>query len=186
MFSLFIALASAAPGLSQNHYHAEFEGMETDFLYREFQRFFEPETVIPSERLSQDQWHCGTGLASAIRANWDAFSPERREHMTRYLAPWKADLNDIVIQNPLPPPMAEPTETCFDAYPNRRPDWAGTGANRIVTEHFSVEWDGNAITQEKAQSWADALELSWEVCTCARACTTVPVAGAQRPPIKDP
>ena len=34
-------------------------------------------------------------------------------------------------------------------------------------------------------SWG-VLELSWEVCTCAPACTRVPVAGAQRPPIKDP
>ena len=43
----------------------------------------------------------------------------------------------------------------------RVPEWEGI--NRIVTEHFSVEWDGSAISESKAQSFADALEHSWEV-----------------------
>ena len=39
----------------------------------------------------------------------------------------------------------------------------GFEPQRIVTEHFSVEWDEANVSEAKAQAWAEALEKSWEV-----------------------
>ena len=43
------------------------------------------------------------------------------------------------------------------------PGSPGNLPNRIVTEHFSVEWDEADVSEATAQAWADALEESWEV-----------------------
>ena len=39
----------------------------------------------------------------------------------------------------------------------------GYQPNHIITEHFSVEWDSASVSESVAQSWANALEKSWEI-----------------------
>ena len=163
MWFFMLSAALAGTPAESAHTHHDFEAMQPEELYQDFLRFFEPHLVAEDDRLSDDTWHCGTGLVMAIKSNWTAFDAAQRKHMTQYIAPWKEDLSDPVIANSPPPPSMAPTETCFDAFPNKRPNWAGDGENRIITEHFSVEWDGDAISETRAQQWADALELSWQV-----------------------
>ena len=38
----------------------------------------------------------------------------------------------------------------------------GYQPNHILTEHFSVEWDSADVSESVVQSWANALEKSWE------------------------
>ena len=75
--------------------------------------------------------------------------------MTKYLAPWKEDLN--TRPSNLLPPHGRSSETCFDAFPNRRSEWESMATIWTSRPSISVEWDGNAISEAKAQSWADAL-----------------------------
>ena len=160
VFAIGAALAGA-PHLSETAGH-EHANIGADVLFHHFQQFFEPETLRADQRLVEDRWHCGTGLVLEIQEQWEAFSPQQRERMQAYI-PERPPPGALGQTEEQPPSLAAVTETCFDAYPSQRPSWAGDGENRIVTEHFSVEWDGSAISESKAQSFADALEHSWEV-----------------------
>ena len=158
---LFLAGAAlaASPG-PQGHSH-DFDQMAVDGLYDRFVQFFEPNTLSADQRLDPNDWHCGTGLVLEIQERWAEFSGPQKSRMALYMSE-RPPLEEME-HSPEPPAMMAATETCFDAYPSKRPSWAGDGDYKIVTEHFSVEWDGSAITESKAQSFADALEHSWEV-----------------------
>ena len=160
VFALGTALSAPLQGPSSSVSERTENGV--DVLFEGFQRFFEPESVELQKQLPTDRWHCGTGLVLEIQENWKRFTHEQRERMSAYISegPPADALGRAEDESSF---SSLPTETCFDAYPSRRPSWAGDGENRIVTEHFSVEWDGNAISESKAQSFADALEHSWEV-----------------------
>jgi MYXO-CTERM domain-containing protein len=157
LMSLSLA-ASPAP-----HAHESHQSYAPESLYAGFIQFFEPDTLSVSSRLTSDSWHCGTGLLLAIRDQWDSFSPSQQEHMGPIARPVVGEPTEDTSADAAPPFAGSATETCFDKYPSRRPQWAGDGNNKIVTEHFSVEWDGDSISESKAQSWADSLELSWQV-----------------------
>lgn len=161
---IFFALGAAfAASPSLLDFQADLEGdLSADALFVDFQRFFEPERLDLKDQLSSQRWHCGTTLILELQKHWQQFTLEQQERMRPYV-PERPPPGTLGRGEDESTQMAAPTETCFDAYPSRRPSWAGDGENRIVTEHFSVEWDGNAISESKAQNFADALEHSWEV-----------------------
>jgi len=158
-----LSLAIAGTPIDHDHAQHGLANQDPDLLYQRFVQFFEPESLAPESRLSADAWHCGTGLVLDLRANWDSFDSAQRARMSKHLGPMRSESAEVKRVASPPPPSMAPTETCFDAYPARRPSWVGDGENRILTEHFSVEWDGDSISESKAQQWADAFELSWEV-----------------------
>ncbi|MEC7241241.1 MAG: hypothetical protein VXW32_08365 [Myxococcota bacterium] len=162
MIWLALGAALAAPHEQAASGVPERTDADVDVLFEGFLQFFEPESLEPQRRLPADRWHCGTGLVLEIQENWERFTHEQQRRMKPYISerPPLHELGPVEEETSF---LAAPSETCFDAYPSRRPSWAGDGENRIVTEHFSVEWDGNAISESKAQSFADALEHSWEV-----------------------
>jgi MYXO-CTERM domain-containing protein len=145
------------------HDHSISDSQSTEALYASFVQFFDPGSLPVDERLSQEVWHCGTGLLLEIRNQWSSFTPAQQSRMAPIAGPPVPESASPQNATPPAPPADVPTQTCFDQYPEKRPQWAGDGNERIVTEHFSVEWDGDSISQSKAQSWADSLELSWEV-----------------------
>lgn len=160
---LFHLLSLSLAATPTHHAHEAQQPQSSEALYSGFLQFFEPDRLPVSGRLNADSWHCGTGLLLAIRDQWDSFSPSQREHMGPIARPSVPDARQDTNANSSPAFAGSATETCFDKHPEKRPDWAGDGNSKIVTEHFSVEWDGDSISESKAQSWADSLELSWEV-----------------------
>jgi MYXO-CTERM domain-containing protein len=145
------------------HDHSLSASQSTESLYTEFVQFFDPGSLPVAERLSPETWHCGTGLLLAIRNQWTSFTPAQQSRMALIARPPVPESDSGQAAAPVAPPAGVPTQTCFDQYPELRPQWAGDGENRIVTEHFSVEWDGGSISQTNAQDWADSLEHSWDV-----------------------
>jgi MYXO-CTERM domain-containing protein len=162
MLISLITLAIAGAPVDHDHAKDGLSKQDPDVLYQRFVQFFEPDSLAIEERLSPETWHCGTGLVLEIKANWNSFSAPQKGHMAGFISPWVDGVPPAPSQAEPPAAMA-PTETCFDANPSRRPSWVGDGDNRILTEHFSVEWDGDSISDSKAEQWAESLEHSWQV-----------------------
>jgi hypothetical protein len=122
---------------------------ETEALFLAYLQHFEPD-ALPAEYTGEwtEGWRCSTGLVMQLRDQWSRFTPERRERMTSHIAPFKTDLLDVPTEI-----EARPDDTCWGQY----------GDNRILGEHFSVEWDHGTISEETANDFLDALEYSWEV-----------------------
>lgn len=97
---------------------------------------------------------CVTPIARQIRDRADELSPSARARATELLTPWKADLREPLrpLRDTPPPPDAMATEPCFSA-----------GENRLTSENFAVEWDGNTIDEDTAQDFLDALEDGYRV-----------------------
>jgi uncharacterized protein (TIGR03382 family) len=97
---------------------------------------------------------CLTPLVNELRERADELSPEERARAARLLTPWKADLLAPVkpLRETPPPPAGTPTEPCFSI-----------GENRITSEHFAVEWDGNTISEATAESFLESLEDGYRV-----------------------
>jgi len=161
MLIQLLSVAVAANPVPHEHSLSTTQSAET--LYADFVQFFEQESLPADERLSQETWHCGTGLLLAIRSQWTDFTPAQQSRMAPIARPPVPPNASDHRAAPAVPPTGVPTQTCFDQFPELRPQWAGDGDIRILTEHFSVEWDGDAISEYKAQEWADSLEHSWAV-----------------------
>ena len=124
---------------------------QADALWLQYLMHFEPDHLPTAYRGEQvEGWRCSTGLVAELKDNWNDFGPIQQARMTGKLAPFKADLVAPPI-NPPPTPLDD--ETCWGQY----------GENRLVSEHFSVEWDEGTVTQNVAQSFIDSLEYSWDV-----------------------
>lgn len=97
---------------------------------------------------------CLTGLVQELKLNWEVFTPAERAEMTARLAPWKQDLLDeMPARGAVAPPAAAAADTCWGQY----------GANRLLGEHFSVEWNDDAgISEATAQGFLEALEYSYQ------------------------
>lgn len=94
---------------------------------------------------------CLTTTVMELRQHWDHLPAADRAHLTELIAPFKDDLfAPIPVRHEAPPPPA--TDTC----------WGQQGDNRLVTEHFSIEWDGG-ITESTAERFGEALELGYQV-----------------------
>lgn len=92
---------------------------------------------------------CMTGLVEDLRLRWPELASDERAEITRLLAPWKQDLFETPQM--IPPPDA--TDTCGGQQME----------NRIVSEHFAVEWDEGVIDETKAQNFLNALEQGYTV-----------------------
>ena len=127
---------------------------EMGALWLSYQLQFEPDS-LPARyhEGTAEGWSCGTGLVMDIKDNWARFTPEQRARMTAHLAPWKDDLLDPSTEMEPPTGDRPPDDTCFGQY----------GENRVLGDHFSVEWDGNTVSEATAQSFLSALEYSWDV-----------------------
>ena len=124
----------------------------TEALWLRYLMHFEPEALPDAYRGAQRSgWRCSTPLVAMLKENWHSFDRDQRARMTAQLAPWKDDLVDDAPIESAPTPLDD--DTCWGQY----------GDYRILSEHFSVEWDGNTISQNTAQSFSDALEYSWQV-----------------------
>jgi len=127
---------------------------DVEALWLSYQLQFEPQN-LPARYDGGlvEGWSCGTGLVMDIKDNWERFTPEQRARMTAMLAPWKDDLLDPATEMEPPTGDRPPDDTCFGQY----------GDNRVQGDHFSVEWDGNTVSQATAESFLSALEYSWDV-----------------------
>jgi len=125
---------------------------QTGALWLQYLMHFEPDALPDAYRGEQvEGWRCSTGLVASLKENWSGFGPLQRARMTAKLAPFK---DDLVEDAPItPPPSSLADDTCYGQY----------GDNRIVSEHFAVEWDDGVVTQNVAQSFSDSLEYSWDV-----------------------
>ncbi|MFT4977931.1 MAG: hypothetical protein ACI8S6_003838, partial [Myxococcota bacterium] len=87
---------------------------------------------------------CLTGVMKDLRENLDELSVAQREAAMLALEPWRA----AHTERGTPPPAP-----CIGHY----------GENYVIGEHFSVEWDGNTVSESTAQAFLDALEYSWDI-----------------------
>jgi hypothetical protein len=94
---------------------------------------------------------CLTTLVAELKIHWDLFDVEERAEMTAILAPWKPDLIDPGWSSEDGPPP--PDSPCFGYNYDNYTD----------SEHFSVQWEDNAITEAEAEAFSDSLEYSWDV-----------------------
>ena len=121
-------------------------------LWLQYLMHFEPAALPEAYRGEPiEGWRCSTGLVADLKAVWSEFDPQQRARMTSKLAPWKNDLVDDAPIDPAPTPADE--ETCWGQY----------GENRIVGDHFAVEWDTGTISQAVAEAFLSSLEYSWDV-----------------------
>ena len=96
---------------------------------------------------------CLTGLVQRLRTHWHLMSEEQRQRVTEALAPSQNDLFERVPESRAAQSKSMPSDTC----------WASRKENRLDTEHFSLQWDGDVISDDDAQAFADSLEESWEI-----------------------
>jgi uncharacterized protein (TIGR03382 family) len=97
-----------------------------------------------------ERWGCATGVVMDLKQRWSEFTPEEQARIEAHVPM----LRPKVVDRPELPentPMLPATDTC----------WGQQGANRVVSEHFSVEWDGTTVTTTTAENFAAALEYSW-------------------------
>jgi hypothetical protein len=129
---------------------------EHDVLWDAYLRSFEPEV------LGVDAVPCSTGLVMELEAHWELFTPAERVRITAHVAPFKRDLLDpmpqvldgdvpVLPSVPDAPVLRAPTTTC----------WGPQAENVVTSDHFSVEWDGDLISESTARAFAEALETSW-------------------------
>ena len=96
---------------------------------------------------------CLTGLVQRLRLDWHVLTAEQRTSITRALAPSRQDLFEAVPEAGRPTNKSMASDTC----------WESRKENRLDTEHFSIQWDGDVISDDAAQAFADSLEESWEI-----------------------
>ncbi|MBM4390017.1 MAG: hypothetical protein FJ090_02750 [Deltaproteobacteria bacterium] len=98
-----------------------------------------------------DELRCATPLVLSLEEHWAHLPAADRAHATAVLAPFKADLFDPLPVNRAagaPPPASD---TC----------WGQMADNRIVGDHFVVEYD-DGVDADDADAFLTALEYSWE------------------------
>lgn len=107
---------------------------------------------------------CHLGLVAEIEAHWSEFDPAQQAALTEAFAPFKASLVDPMPQAAWTgldgpdgldvggPKLFAGSDTC----------WGQQGSNRVLTEHFSVEWDSASVGMATATAFGEALEKSWE------------------------
>lgn len=106
---------------------------------------------------------CQTGLVRDLTTNWDAFDAAEQAEITRTIAPFKRSLVDPMPQVS-PGGLTGPAGVDADGpklFAGSDTCWGQQGANRILTDHYSIEWDGTSISESTARSFGDALERSW-------------------------
>lgn len=100
-----------------------------------------------------DGFACLTQLVAELKRDWHLFSAEERAEMTAILAPWKADLldPDMVVHDDgsVPPPASPCNGYQYD--------------NHLDGVYHSVQWEDGAVTENKAEDFLEALELSYEL-----------------------
>lgn len=91
---------------------------------------------------------CLTGLVAELRAGWQHLTPADRARVSATLSPGRA-----LVEPPAPPagPPPPPEAPCFGYIE----------PNHLDGEHFSVQWADGTISEDDAQDFLDALELSW-------------------------
>ncbi len=97
---------------------------------------------------------CLTPLVGQLRLNEALFSPSERTHINAVLAPAGMDLFDEAPAMPAAPPAAAPP-------PARDSCWSWSD-NRLVGDHFVVEWD-DGVDEDDAARFLEDLEYSWEI-----------------------
>ena len=110
----------------------------TDALWRRFEAHFGDNPVA-------DDAHgpgCLTGLVAELRAALPSLDASQQQQVLAAIEPWRQHLD------PTAPPAS-----CIGRY----------GSSYLEGDHFSVEWDNNAISESTAQDLLDALEYSWDV-----------------------
>jgi len=98
---------------------------------------------------------CLTPLVAELHENWAGFTPAERERISTILAPAAAPLFSPVQERPLPVPA-------LGAPPPARDSCWSWSDNRLVGDHFVVEWE-DGVDEDLAAQWLADLELSWEV-----------------------
>ena len=114
-----------------------------DVLWQRFETHFD-EDGVPFAVEGHDSG-CLTGVVMELRDNLDILEDWQQEQVLLTIEPWRRNVDP---DSPAPPP-----ESCFGRY----------GENYIEGDHFTVEWDGNTVTEATAQSYLNALELSWDI-----------------------
>ncbi len=114
-------------------------------------QYFEPEALPPGYRGPwREGFACGTGLVMDLQDRWGELTPAQQAQVAAWIGPASGALAGA---EPTPPSGdGRASETCWGQY----------GANRILGEHFSVEWD-EGVSENDASKFLDALEHSWEV-----------------------
>ena len=116
------------------------EYLNPEALWERFQTHFDEDGVPVA--VAGHESGCLTGIVMELRDNLDLLEDWQQQQVLMTIEPWRkhADPN-------------APPEPCFGHY----------GENYIVGEHFSVEWDGDTVSQATAQAYLDALEESWSI-----------------------
>ncbi len=113
---------------------------------------FEPSTLDEDWRSDQLPWHCATEFVATLKADFELLTAEQQEHVSATLEPFKQRFDDpLPIQHAAPPPSG--SDTCWGQYAD----------NRILGDHFSVEWDEGRITEQQAANFLEYLEHGWDV-----------------------
>ena len=142
------------------------EAITRDRLLDTFDMHFFPERVESPSLLHQhgirevsvsgaaetgEGFGCLTTLVAELKLNWDLFDAGERAEMTSILAPWKEDLLEPAWQPEDGPP------------PPDSPCWSDEYDNIVESDHFSVQWENNAIDEDQAEDFLESLEYSWDV-----------------------
>ena len=91
---------------------------------------------------------CLTEVVEQLRLHWDHLSVADRAHVSAVLAPDGKDMFAPAPAAAAPPPAKD---SCWSEYDNR-----------LVGEHFVVEWE-EGVDADDAQQFLDDLETSWSV-----------------------
>lgn len=98
---------------------------------------------------------CLTGLIMDLKNNWSSLSPEEQAEATALFSPFKTDLAQALPSTraagqAVPPPS--PVDTCYGQQAD----------NRLISEHFSVEWNTGSVSDAAAQSFLEDLEYAYQ------------------------
>ncbi|MFT5684589.1 MAG: hypothetical protein ACI8RZ_005530 [Myxococcota bacterium] len=111
-----------------------------DVLWQRFETHFGADGVPFADA---HEAGCLTGVVLDLRENLDLLESWQRDEVLLALEPWRRHAG----------PGAPPPEPCIGRY----------GEKYVEGKHFSVEWDGNTISQSQAEDFLEALEYSWDV-----------------------
>ena len=102
-----------------------------------------------------DDLACLTPLVAQLHEHWEEFTPDEQARIRAILSPPTAPLFAPVVERvrPVPAKAAPP--------PAKDSCWSWSD-NRVVGEHFVVEWE-DGVNSDLADQWLEDLELSWEV-----------------------
>jgi hypothetical protein len=97
---------------------------------------------------------CLTPLLAALHEQWEGFTPAERARISAVLAPPGSEMFAPVQERPavVPRKGAPP--------PARDSCWSWSD-NRLVGDHFVVEWE-DGVKESLAEQWLEDLEYSWE------------------------